>query len=76
MQGNVWEWVGDVWHETYDAAPDDGSAWTKGGERGKRVRRGGGWGSKERYLRCAVRSGYRADRHSDTIGFRVARDLN
>jgi len=28
MTGNVWEWVGDIYHETYDGAPDDGSAWT------------------------------------------------
>ena len=75
MHGNVWEWVEDVWHGTYDGTPGDGSAWTDGGDQSKRVRRGGDWGAKERYLRCAVRSGYRADRRSDTIGIRVARDL-
>ncbi len=25
--GNVWEWVKDCWHENYDGAPADGSAW-------------------------------------------------
>ena len=76
MHGNVWEWVADVWHKTYDGAPGDGSAWINDGDQSKRVRRGGDWGAKERYLRCAVRSGYRADRRSDTVGFRVARDLD
>ncbi len=27
MSGNVWEWVEDCWHETYNGAPTDGSAW-------------------------------------------------
>ena len=76
MHGNVWEWVEDVWHQTYDGAPGDGSAWIDGGDQSKRARRGGDWGSKERYLRCTVRSGYRADRRSDTTGVRVARDLD
>ena len=76
MHGNVWEWVEDVWHETYDSAPGDGSAWIDGGDQSKRARRGGDWGSKERYLRCAVRSGYRVDRRSESVGFRVARDLD
>ena len=27
MHGNVWEWVQDCWHENYNGAPADGSAW-------------------------------------------------
>lgn len=27
MSGNVWQWVEDVYHETYRGAPVDGSAW-------------------------------------------------
>ena len=29
MAGNVWEWVADCWHDSYDdgTRPDDGSAW-------------------------------------------------
>jgi formylglycine-generating enzyme required for sulfatase activity len=27
MHGNVWEWVEDDWHESYEGAPSDGSAW-------------------------------------------------
>ena len=31
VHGNVWEWVEDCWHASYDGAPSDGSAWTSGG---------------------------------------------
>ena len=41
MAGNVWEWVEDNWHDTYDGAPTDGSAWTGDCETPYRVRRGG-----------------------------------
>ena len=43
MHGNVWEWVEDCWHGSYNGAPSDGSAWTSGGNCGRRVLRGGSW---------------------------------
>ena len=43
MHGNVWEWVADCWHENYARAPRDGTAWTSGGNCGRRVLRGGSW---------------------------------
>ncbi len=42
MAGNVWQWVQDCWHEDYNGAPIDGSAW-KTGDCEKRVVRGGSW---------------------------------
>lgn len=27
MHGNVWEWCLDTWHDSYEVAPSDGSAW-------------------------------------------------
>ncbi len=30
MHGNVWEWCEDNWHENYEDAPNDGSAWLSG----------------------------------------------
>jgi formylglycine-generating enzyme required for sulfatase activity len=30
LHGNVWEWCGDTWHQTYNNAPIDGSIWLDG----------------------------------------------
>jgi formylglycine-generating enzyme required for sulfatase activity len=40
MHGNVWEWCQDVWHDNYDGAPTDGSAWLTEGD-DCRIIRGG-----------------------------------
>jgi formylglycine-generating enzyme required for sulfatase activity len=46
MHGNVWEWLKDDWHENYQSAPTDGSAW-KDAQKGREPRlcvlRGGSW---------------------------------
>ena len=77
MHGNVWEWVEDCWHENYARAPRDGSAWTSGGNCGRRVVRGGSWSDDPRSLRSADRLGLDADfLRSGSIGFRVARTLD
>ena len=31
LHGNVWEWCEDSWHEDYEGAAADGTAWTEGG---------------------------------------------
>ena len=41
VHGNVWEWVEDCWHDDYEGAPSDGSAWTAQGDCSRRVLRGG-----------------------------------
>lgn len=43
MHGNVWEWVEDCWHDRYDGAPADASAWTTSCVETSRVLRGGSW---------------------------------
>jgi len=75
MHGNVWEWVQDVVHDSYDGAPLDGSAWEEGGDGARRVLRGGSWLYNPRYLRSALRNGFSAVLSNDIVGFRVARDL-
>ncbi len=71
--GNAWEWVEDCWHDDYDGAPRDGSSWTRGGDCGRRVIRGGSWFFDPRYLRSATRLGLDAGRRDALLGFRVAR---
>ena len=72
--GNVWEWCLDTWHESYDGAPKDGSAWTKG-EDTRRVQRGGSFGSKPRYIRSSARGRGAPDGRYVYLGFRVLREL-
>ena len=75
MTGNVWEWGQDIWHENYQGAPTNGSAWETGGEKGRRVIRGGSWSSIPEALRSAYRSGYSPDSRYGDIGFRLAQDI-
>ena len=76
MHGNVWEWVEDCWHENYARAPRDGSAWTSGGDCGRRVLRGGSWYHAPGVLRSANRSRRGAEFRDTDGGFRVARTLD
>ncbi len=75
MSGNVWEWVQDVYHENYNGAPTDGSAWMVGGQQNFRVLRGGSWGGNPAYLRSASRNRYTPDNRNDSGGLRLARTL-
>jgi formylglycine-generating enzyme required for sulfatase activity len=74
----VWEWVDDCWHEDYNGAPADGSAWREedGGNRGARVIRGGSWVSFPEGLRSSVRNWYSIGLQNFDIGFRLAQDLD
>jgi sulfatase modifying factor 1 len=73
MLGNVWEWVEDSYHKSYQGAPVDGSAWQGDGK--KRVLRGGSWYDAPRYVRAAGRDKAVPASRYDNIGFRVARML-
>ena len=72
MSGNVWEWVQDCWHDNYNGAPDDGSAWTSGKCDGRGMR-GGSWGSSSTSTRAAARSSDSPGFRSDYLGFRLAK---
>ena len=76
VHGNVWDWVEDCWHESYQGAPSDGSAWTSGGDCGHRVLRGGSWSNIPRSLRSAARRRSTTGDRNNNIGFRVARTLD
>lgn len=71
MHGNVWEWCEDVWHENYNGAPNDGSAWLTGGEQNRRALRGGSWNFIANDCRSANRLRVLADDRVGIIGFRV-----
>lgn len=76
VHGNVWEWVEDCWHPSYnESPPTDGSAWTWGGNCDWRVLRGGSWNVSLKRLRVATRLKLKAETRSNKVGFRVARTL-
>ena len=58
MHGNVWEWCLDHWHDSYEGAPSDGSAWLDqdAGEKARRLLRGGSWFNYPRNCRSATRN--------------------
>ena len=75
MQGNVWEWVEDAWHDNYDRAPTDGSGWVQG-DPDYRVVRGGSWRNDTSVVRAAIRDKRNIRVRFDTFGFRLARPLS
>ncbi|MEW6312540.1 MAG: formylglycine-generating enzyme family protein [Pseudomonadota bacterium] len=73
MLGNVWEWTEDSYHDSYDGAPADGSAWVQGGK--DRVIRGGSWLNRASHVRAAERNADEPTDHDNFTGFRVVREL-
>ena len=73
MAGNVAEWVQDNWADTYDVAPDDGSAY-EDGDVTARVHRGAGYDSPAADLRSANRSKEEPTVRHAAIGARCVRE--
>jgi formylglycine-generating enzyme required for sulfatase activity len=73
--GNVYSWTEDCWHDNYNGAPTDGSAWDPGVNCSAedRVVRGGSWNSSPSWLRSASRGG-KGESGDSGVGFRLARD--
>lgn len=73
--GNAYEWTADCYHHNYRDAPSDGSAREEPGCQ-IRVARGGSFRSPASTMRSHARNRFAADARADTLGFRVARDLD
>ena len=74
MHGNVHEFCQDVYHENYNEAPTDGSAWEIEGysDRHRRVFRGGSWFIDPWWCRSADRNYYYSvETDVINIGFRL-----
>jgi len=73
MAGNVWQWTGDCWNDTYKDARSDGGAMETGVCR-LRAYRGGSWWSNPASLRPANRSWGTKGTRLSYLGFRIARE--
>ena len=82
MSGNVWEWVADYWHGSYDGSPPNGAVWDEPEivfdeaeneevEDKSRVVRGGSWFSPAASCRSASRFRYFPSTRAKNVGFRV-----
>ena len=69
MHGNVREWCLDDWHENYEGAPTDGSAWYSDGDR--KVFRGGSCYTESFGCRSAFRNLEETSQKHNFLGFRV-----
>jgi formylglycine-generating enzyme required for sulfatase activity len=72
MHGNVLEWCEDHWHDNYDGAPNDGSAWLTDNADAPRVYSGGSWLNYPRDCRSASRYVNYPTGRNYNVGFRLA----
>jgi len=72
MHGNVREWLEDKWHDSYNGAPSDGSAWISG-DSNFHLLRGGSWNYDDTYLRCAYRFSVDTPLWDIFRGFRISK---
>ncbi len=74
MLGNVREWTQDCWHESYEGAPADGSAWTTQCSKSEWVARGDSW----TFIVASVasnRGNAEPAGSNDNLGFRLAESI-
>ncbi|MFZ1767031.1 MAG: formylglycine-generating enzyme family protein [Candidatus Nitrotoga sp.] len=74
MSGNVWEWVEDSYHDSYNGAPTNGSVW-QGDGANHPVLRGGSWFHDSQSARGATREWGIPTFKFLFFGFRIARML-
>jgi formylglycine-generating enzyme required for sulfatase activity/predicted Ser/Thr protein kinase len=74
MLGNVFEWVEDCWHADYGGAPGDGSAWVSG-DCSQHDMRGGSWFTAAPNVSVAARNRFEEGYRSNSVGFRIVREI-
>ncbi len=74
INGNVWEWVQDEWHDNYDDAPINGSSW-ESKKITDRVVRGCSFNALAKHCRPAHRTHTNQSDFSRDLGFRLVKDL-
>jgi formylglycine-generating enzyme required for sulfatase activity len=72
IHGNVCEWCADYWHDNYEDAPLNGSAWLNSGNEEYRILRGGSWDCFPHLCRSASRFSENPTITAKEFGFRVA----
>lgn len=73
MLGNVWERCQDHWHNDYQGAPTNGSAWLSSSTGALHIVRGGSWHDDARAMRAAYRDADPPVHHLFDLSFRCAR---
>jgi len=74
VHGYLWEWCADRWHDSYQGAPADGSAWTDSGDDERGVLRGGSWKDPAEQLASGYRRAATTGLKDDAVGLRCVLD--
>jgi formylglycine-generating enzyme required for sulfatase activity len=74
INGNVWEWCQDNWHDNYNGAPSDGSTWESESD-SSRVVWGGNWINGNMLCRSACRYEFEPDERYNSLGFCLWREI-
>lgn len=75
MHGNIWEWCQDSYHDSYNGAPNDGSAWESSSPI-YRMLRGGGYQTSSDSCRSGYRINYFQGFTFEWFGLRLVRTEN
>jgi len=76
VSGNLYEWVEDCWHDDYQGAPADGTAWVDSCDSSDKVRRGLAFHDGAVNLRTAYRAHHGAEQRKAMLGARCVRPIS